>query len=451
MPSQVTQSDKTILVQIEKLVHGGHGLAHDGAMAVFVPRVLPGESVRVRLGRSRKGYGEGRLLEVVTASPDRVPAPCRVFGHCGGCQLQHARPEIQLALKRDILAETLARLGGLTDVPVPPLVPSPEFLGYRSRSRFAVFSPTKGVASLAFYEEGSHRPVPISECPLLPPRLNDAVAHLNSLLGAHEPQSMVLEEVRLGYSFMTEEVVAQYRTESGTRTQAEAWFAKVRTGFAGLKGQALTAGYGSHARRWVDGEMALCERVAGLILRFSDRAFSQANWKLNEVLVETVKSWALEGSGVAPIRVLELYAGVGNFGLPIARAGALVTLVEGNPVALADARYNARVNHIGRCRFRPGPVEAALGAALPGEYDLVLLDPPRTGLSKETLAALVRFKPPRILYLSCDPPTLARDLRHLKEEGYRVRRLQGYDMFPQTAHIETLVELVHASTEVRPG
>jgi tRNA/tmRNA/rRNA uracil-C5-methylase (TrmA/RlmC/RlmD family) len=262
---------------------------------------------------------------------------------------------------------------------------------------------------------------------------------------------MGLEEVRLGYSFLTDDVVAQYRTESGTRNQAETWFAKVRTGFAGLKGQALTAGYGSHARRWVDGETTLCERVAGLILRFSDRAFSQANWRLNEVLVETVKSWALEGSRAAPIRVLELYAGVGNFGLPIARAGALVTMVEANPVALSDGRFNAKVNHIGRCRFRAGPVEAAIEAALPGEYDLVLLDPPRTGLGKEALAALARLRAPRILYLSCDPPTLARDLRRLKGEEYRVRRLQGYDMFPQTAHIETLVELVHASTDIHPG
>lgn len=451
MPTNATQTEKTVLVQIEKLVHGGKGLAHDGSMAVFVPMVLPGESVRIHLDRPRKGYAEGRLLEVVTASPDRVPAPCRVFGRCGGCQLQHAGPESQLALKRDILAETLARLGGVADVPVPPLVSSPESFGYRSRSRFAIFLTTEGGASLAFHEEGSHRLVSISECPLLPPRLNDAVEHINGLLGAPESQTMVLQEVRLGYSFMSDDVVAQYRTDSGTRNQAEAWFAKVRTGFAGLKGQALTAGYGSHARRWVDGETTLCERVAGLILRFSDRAFSQANWKMNEVLVETVKSWALEGSEVAPIRVLELYAGVGNFGLQIARAGALVTMVEGNPVALADGRYNARVNHVGRCRFRSGPAEATLEATLPGEYDLVLLDPPRTGLSKETLVAFGRFIPPRILYLSCDPPTLARDLRLLREEGYRVRRLQGYDMFPQTAHIETLVELVHSTSEVGPG
>ncbi|MEK7797430.1 MAG: RsmD family RNA methyltransferase, partial [Nitrospirota bacterium] len=146
----------------------------------------------------------------------------------------------------------------------------------------------------------------------------------------------------------------------------------------------------------------------------------------------------------APLRVLELYAGIGNFGLAIAREGALVTFVEGNSSALADARYNARVNHIGRCRFRSESAEAFLPGAAPGEYDLVLMDPPRTGLSKEALAGLVHLKAGRILYLSCDPPTLARDLRAMQEAGHRVTRLQGYDMFPQTMHIETLVELAVA-------
>ena len=160
--------------------------------------------------------------------------------------------------------------------------------------------------------------------------------------------------------------------------------------------------------------------------------------------VETVADWALKGQERAPLRVLELYAGIGNFGLRLARGGALVTLVEGNPAALADARYNARVNHVGRCRFRHGPVETILDASTPDEYDLVFMDPPRTGLSKEALAGLLRLRPYRLVYLSCDPPTLARDLRAMREAGYRVTRLQGFDMFPQTMHIETLAELTQA-------
>jgi len=445
MSSQVTQSDKTVLVQIDKLVHGGKGLTHDGSLAIFVDGVLPGESVRIRLERVKKGYAEGRLLEVVTPSPHRTDAPCPVYGQCGGCQLQHASPTAQLELKRDILAETLVRLGGLTDVDVPPLMASPEVYGYRHRARLAVVTPKGKTASLAYHEEGSHRLVPIAACPLLAPRLNETVAHLNRALAGSGMMAALIQEVRLGYSVATGELVFQYEAERCTRRQAEGWFERVRTGLAGLKGQVMIAGRGLQQRRWVDGETALTEQVAGLRLRCSDRSFTQANWRLNETLVETVTDWALTGQERTPLRVLELYAGIGNFGLPIARGGALVTLVEANPAALADARYNARVNHVGRCRFRQGPVEAILDASTPDEYDLVLMDPPRTGLSKEALTGLLRLRPHRLVYLSCDTPTLARDLRAMREAGYRVTRLQGFDMFPQTMHIETLVELTQAA------
>jgi len=445
MPSQVTQSDKTVLVQIDKLVHGGKGLAHDGSLAIFVEGVLPGESVRIQPERVKKRYAEGRLLEVVTSSPHRTDAPCPVYGQCGGCQLQHASPTAQLELKRDILAETLVRLGGLVDLAVPPLIASPDVYGYRHRARLAVVTPKGKTASLAYHEEGSHRLVPIAACPLLAPRLNEAVAHLNRALAGSGLMAALIQEVRLGYSVATGERVIQYEAERCTRRQAEGWFERVRTGLDGLKGQVMIAGRGLQQRRWVDGETALTEQVAGLRLRCSDRAFVQANWRLNEMLVETVTDWALTGQDRAPLRVLELYAGIGNFGLPLARGGALVTLVEANPAALADARYNARVNHVGRCRFRQGSAEAILDASTPDEYDFVLMDPPRTGLSKEALTGLLRLKPRRLVYLSCDPPTLARDLRAMREAGYRVTRLQGFDMFPQTMHIETLVELAQAA------
>ena len=445
MPTDVTQSDKTVLVQIDKLVHGGKGLAHEGAMAIFVEGVLPGESVRIQLARVKKGYAEGRLRDVVTPSPDRTTAPCPVYGQCGGCQLQHASAAAQLAMKRNILAETLARLGGLTEVDVPPLIASPEVYGYRNRARLAVVVPKGKRASLAYHEEGSHRLVPIAACPLLAPRLNEAVAHLNLALAGSGMMAAQILEVRLGYAVATGDLVIQYEAERCTRRQAEGWFERVRTGLAGVKGQVMIAGRGLQQRRWVDGETALTEQVAGLRLRCSDRSFVQANWRLNETLVETVIDWTLTGQDRAPLRVLELYAGIGNFGLPLARGGALVTLVEANPAALADARYNARVNHVGRCRFRQGPAEAILDTSMPDEYDLVLMDPPRTGLSKEALAGLLRLRPHRLVYLSCDPPTLARDLRAMREAGYCMMRVQGFDMFPQTMHIETLVELTQAA------
>src|SRR2546425_1355710 len=150
MPTDVTQSDKTILVQIDKLVHGGKGLAHDGSLAIFVEGVLPGESVRIQLERVKKGYAEGRLLEVVTSSPHRTAAPCPVYGQCGGCQLQHASPTAQLELKRSILTETLVRLGGLTHVDVPPPMASPEGYGYPHRARLAGGTPQNDKGGLGF-------------------------------------------------------------------------------------------------------------------------------------------------------------------------------------------------------------------------------------------------------------------------------------------------------------
>src|SRR5436309_14219980 len=141
MPADVVQSDKTVLVTIDKLVHGGKGLAHDGAMALFVEGVLPGESVRVRLERVKKGYAEGRLLEVVTPSPDRTTAPCPVYGQCGGCQLQHASAAAQLEVKRAIRTETLVRVARLPHVDVPPFVASPGVVGYLNRGLLAAVTP----------------------------------------------------------------------------------------------------------------------------------------------------------------------------------------------------------------------------------------------------------------------------------------------------------------------
>jgi 23S rRNA (uracil1939-C5)-methyltransferase len=437
-----TQTNKTLVIQIEKLVQGGKGLAHDGSLAIFVPRVLPDETVRVQTGPVRKGYAEGRLIEVIQPSSDRVPPPCPVYGICGGCHVQHAGYQAQLSLKRDILTETLRRVGGVNDLEVPPLLPSPRPFGYRGRARLAVQRSSHRPASLAYFEEGSHRLVAIEGCPLLVPRLNEAVAHLNRLLAMAEPKSLGLQEVRLSESSHSGDVVIHYSAEQGTREQAEKWFEHVRTGAEWVKGQVLVTGRGPHGRRWTDGETTLTERLMGMTFRFSDRAFAQANWPLNETVVSTVTAWTFDEAPATPIRILELYAGAGNFGLPLARAGALVTLVEGNSAALADARYNARVNHVGRCRFRSGSAEEVLAASTPGEYDLIVLDPPRSGLSKEALAGLIRLKPGRIVYLSCDPPTLARDLRAVRDAGYRATRLQGFDMFPQTMHIETVVELV---------
>lgn len=206
----------------------------------------------------------------------------------------------------------------------------------------------------------------------------------------------------------------------------------------GVVGQVVTAGDGRRTQRWVSGQDWIEERLCGLTFRISDRSFMQANWPMNEIMARCIGDWVEPSTGP---RVLELYAGVGTLGLPLARQGAYVTEVESNPYALKDARHAAKHNHVGRSRFRNLSADSMLRGVERTEYDLVLLDPPRSGLSEAVAQRLSEIQIPRLLYLSCDSPTLARDLSRLCAAGYRISRVQPFDMFPQTAHLETLVEL----------
>ena len=183
----------------------------------------------------------------------------------------------------------------------------------------------------------------------------------------------------------------------------------------------------------------LWEAFGTLRLKMGYRAFMQANWDVFQLLGKTVGEWVGDPKG---LRVLELYAGTGALGLTLASQGAQVTCVEGNPTAIHDARESLRVNKIVGCRVKISSVESYLMTVQCGAYDVILLDPPRTGLNPTIIELLGALHVPRLLYISCDAPSLARDIKSLREKGYEIRRMQPYDMFPQTAHLETLVELV---------
>ena len=436
---------EALTVTIEKLVQGGRGLARQEGQVLLVRGVIPGETVSCAVGAKRRGVQEGTIREIVTPSPDRTPAPCPVYEICGGCQFQHIQYEAQLRFKREILAETLTRVGKL-QIDVPALVASPNPYGYRSAVRFVVFRAQSGFA-LGFHEEGSHAPVEAVGCLLVPDAMRKVIAEVQVRLARYGKLPVQVEslEVRRSVAFGT--VLLSWRTGPAMRSQAEKLFALFQD-VPDVVGQVLTAsgegsrrqatGKSGRSQRWVSGQDWIADRLDDLLFRITDGSFMQANWSLTDTLAHTLAEWASPSSG---LRVLELYAGIGVLGLPLARHGALVTEVEANRWALADARHAAKTNHIGRCRFRHQKAEECLEMTESGEYDAVLMDPPRTGLSPESLGGLLAINVPRLFYLSCDPPTLARDLGKLCEGGYRITRLQAFDMFPQTSHIETLVEL----------
>jgi 23S rRNA (uracil1939-C5)-methyltransferase len=424
-------------ITIEKLVQGGRGLARQEGKVLLVRGAIPQEMVSVSPGLQRKGVQEATIIQVLKASPDRVAAPCPVYEMCGGCQLQHIQYEAQLRFKREILAETLTRVGKL-QVEVPPIVPSANPYGYRNSVRFVVFRTKRGMA-IGFHEEGSHRPVEAAGCLLVPEAMRKVIAEVQERLARYGKLPAHVESLEVRRSVAFGSTLLSWRTGPALRSQAEKLFALFHD-VPDIVGQVVTAeNRGRWPARWTDRQDWIADRLDDLLFRITDSSFMQANWPLTETLARTLVEWVAPTAG---LRMLELYAGIGVLGLPLARRGALVTEVEANRWALADARHVAKTNHIGRCRFRHLKAEACLEVAKPGEYDLVLMDPSRTGLSPESVRGLLAINVPRLFYLSCDPATLARDLGRLCAGGYRIVRLQAFDMFPQTAHIETLVELI---------
>lgn len=414
---------------IDRVIHGGRGMGRWQGLPVFVSGTLAGERVAARVTAQRKGYVEAALDRLLTPSIHRREPPCAVYPACGGCQLQHAAYDAQLDIKRGIVHETLQRLGGL-DVDVPPVVPSPQPFGYRLRAQLKISRLSGGLA-LGFFAAGSHSVVSAPGCLVLHPRLQAVLVVLQDLASRRDSPLAGARAVELQTTAAGSACLVVLHLDSPRRT---IWPAIARE----LEAVVPLGGVVAYTpqTRGVVGRDWLEERIDDVGCRVSDRTFLQVNAGANAALVATVTSWAaLSGRD----RVVDLYAGFGNLSLPLARHGR-VTAVESSPSAAADARCNVRAS--GRSvRVIARRVETWTPAADDRRPDLVVLDPPRSGLTGAALARVLALDAPRLLYVSCEPATLARDARRLVEAGYRLFRVASFDFFPQTAHVETLAEL----------
>jgi 23S rRNA (uracil1939-C5)-methyltransferase len=387
-------------------VHGGYALARaEGVGVLFVRWALPGEEVRVRIGTRKRDYAFAEAVEILSPSPHRVDAPCEVFGVCGGCQIQHAAYPYQLEMKREILREAFRRIGG-TDVS-PAIAPAGDPFGYRYRGQFR----TDGRA-VGFYAERSRRLVPIARCPLMAAAINEALPAFRGL-----GEIARLDEIHLA--------------TDGSRVAA--WLPGVRFD-PRIAGRVAEAVSGVAFEDRVRGSATVTLPLDGLSYSVSPRGFFQANWRMNLALVSRIVS--LLGDRVGG-RTLDLYAGAGNFALPVARRGGEVVAVEGDPGSFADLRRNARENALANVVAVSARVEAYRSS---GRFDAVILDPPRSGLSPKALSLVRGISAGRILYVSCNPATLARDVRALSDR-YVMEELELHDFFPNTHHVEALAIL----------
>jgi 23S rRNA (uracil1939-C5)-methyltransferase len=416
---------------IVDLAHDGRGVARVAGKATFIAGALPGERVRYRLDRVSRDADEGAATAVEQASPHRVEPVCRHFGVCGGCTLQHLAPEQQVLFKQKQLIESLARIGGLAAEEVAAPVTGPVW-AYRRRARLgAKLVPKKGGVLVGFRERESPLLAAIESCAVLDPRIGTRLRALAMLIGglsvaARLPQ---LEVACAGHAALVLRVLDE---PSAADREALATFAAAHD----LDLYLQRGGPDSIAPLGSVRELVYSPDGSALQLRFGPADFVQINGPVAQAMVRQALQWLAPEPGQA---VLELFAGLGNFTAPLARSGARVTAVEGEAALVEHGRDNLRRNGLEAHYFRadlfaPDPQAPWLRQAC----DLALLDPPRSG-AREILPLLARAQPQRIVYVSCHPGTLARDAGVMvREHCYRLRRAGVLDMFPHTAHVESM-------------
>jgi 23S rRNA (uracil1939-C5)-methyltransferase len=426
---------------IEKLVYGGDGLAHADGNTVFVPYVLPGEEVRAATKSKKKKLIWAEMLEVTSASKDRQKARCPHFQTCGGCHYQHIPAAEQLRLKKEILRETLSRLGGISwDGPIQEH--SAEPYGYRNRAQWAVRDANP--RAIGYFLPESSTIVPIDECPVLSPTLAKTFEELQNMARSGALPERVLEIEAFADSTDTKIAlnVAFERFPKPAKELAAALQAAVP------QLESLLLLDQSKDRFELTGPGYLFHEAGGYRFRVSHLSFFQVNRFLVEDLLQTMTA------GAKGEVALDLYSGVGFFTLPLARAFQKVVSVDANLTATRDLYANAEVAGVAITSHNVHAEEFL--AKTEEKPDFVSLDPPRSGLGAEAAAKLAALGAPEIAYLSCDPSTLARDLAVLTGSSkktsmeaapairYEISEMHLFDLFPQTFHIETLVRLRRA-------
>lgn len=388
-------------VTIEKLVYGGDGLAHIANRTTFVPYSAPGDRLLIEISSVAKNYARGVIVELLDPSPARRIPPCPYFGACGGCQIQHLEYSAQLEAKSSFLRESLHRIGGISWPGEITVIPSDEF-GYRSRAEIKIDRDKDGHTSIGFFRAGTHDVVQIDDCAVLLPAANRELHRLHT-----EPSVIPADATRV---FLT----------------------------AGDEGVIVTPANGQTSRAAeFDALGTVHQNIAGFDYKFGIRSFFQSNRRMIEELIRC----ALNNS-TGKIAV-DLYAGVGLFSLQLSRHFERVYAIEGNRFAANHGLSNLQDNGVTNVRYEAISVEAWLkykATSIP-RPDLVMLDPPRSGAGNQVIERLAAWRPRRISYVSCDPPTLARDLRQLIDRGYQLKSIAALDMFPQTFHLEAVAHL----------
>ncbi|WP_421864381.1 23S rRNA (uracil(1939)-C(5))-methyltransferase RlmD [Motiliproteus sp.] len=437
--SQTVVDESPFEIQVERLSHDGRGLAKRGGKTLFIDGALPGERVQARYSQRKSKFDQAVTLQVIEPSPDRVEPDCPHYQHCGGCQLQHLRSEAQIQAKQQQALDQLRRIGGVE--PEQQLAPldGPHW-HYRRRARLGIFKPKgNNPLSLGFRRAQSNKLTPITQCAVLDPRANQLITSLNSLLNQLQ-QPLAISHLELCLGDTRQALLVRHprplleadRQALSRLCQQQQWQLFLQPG-------------GADSLHWSERDEptdSLSYRLPGnddqpgLELAFAPGDFTQINADINRDMVQL----AMELLAPEPQdRILDLFCGLGNFTLALARQAGEVVGVEAVESMVQRGRDNAARNGCSNASFHAADLTQPI-QQLPwyGQgFNKVLLDPPRAGAA-ELIEPLCRLRPEQILYISCDPATLARDAGMLATQGYQLRQWGVMNMFPHTTHVESI-------------
>ncbi len=445
------QQGQLVEVTITDLNDTGEGVGRLGERVVFVPDTVTGDRVLVRLVRVKPNYATGKLYELLERSPHRIRPHCIVADKCGGCQWQHIDYDYQQLAKQNLVVQALTRIGGFTSLPIAPILVAESPLTYRNKATYPLKRSTTGQVQAGYYQKGSHQLVNLNQCPVQDARLNPLLAqikqdiqkrgwsiydeinhqgklrHLSLRIGRRSGE-ILLTLVSTNWNLLDLEV------------QAQEWLMR----YPQLVGVCMNSQreanniiFGSETR-CIAGKPYLLEEFAGIEFQLKPDTFFQINTEVAERLLNAIAAQLeLRGDEV----LVDAYCGIGTFSLPLAKRVREVIGLEVQLTAVAQAQVNARINGITNITFQIGTVEELL-PKLGIVPDIVLLDPPRKGCDRIVIETLLSILPKRIVYVSCKPATLARDLKLLCQSGeYQLSHVQAADFFPQTPHVESVAFL----------
>jgi len=434
-------------LRVDSLAYGGNGVARLDGFVVFVRGGLPGDVVRARATKVKRGFAEATRTALLEPGPDRVDAPCRHFGICGGCRFQDLAYERQVAAKADQVRDALVRLGGYPEPPLEPIVPARSIYGYRNKLEYSFAAGEDGALALGFHRAGRwDEVVHVDEC-LLTTDLGNAVRTAVLEWARSEGLEPYDQETQTGYlrhlvlreARNTGQLLVLLVTAPGERFDAD-FLIETLTRFPEVRSihwavNDRPAEVTNLPTRLLWGQEWVEEELLGLRFRVRPNAFLQTNTAMAERLYGIVRDYA-ELTGEES--VYDLYCGIGTIGLSLAARAREVIGVEIVEPAVADAIENARINDVTNARFYKGDIRLAMRDLVErvGRPDVAIIDPPRAGLSQKVVRRIVEAGPKRIVYVSCNPTTLAPNAAQLVEAGYELQRVRPVDMFPQTPHIE---------------